>query len=103
MPRPSLATVHDTDRPLDAKSGPTVGLRRCDPPVKTRRHGLAEQISALVPQLEADPGEWFQVAAWPGKSSGAAMAKRMKDAHPGIEWRGAVTPSGSGLWARAPE
>lgn len=88
---------------LPTSSVPGVALVRSDPPPKGR-HGssVTGQIAALVPDIEAEPGVWFQVATWTAKSSATSARKRLLEQFPKIEWEARPLPGGgSGLWAKA--
>lgn len=95
MPPTSLKSV-------PATTGPGVGLVRSDPPPKGHAGGSIRLIAALVPDVEAEPGVWFQVATWTAKSSASSAKKKLKAEFPSIAWEArSIAGGGSGLWARA--
>lgn len=91
--RPKLTTVRET--------GWNIELVKSEPPLgRGGRPRFVDQIKDLVEDVRAEPGQWFRIATWPGKSSASGFMKLVKAAYPDLEWSARRFGEGSALFVR---
>lgn len=96
--QPKLRAVPEQRRNVKA---PEIELVRCDPPPPGRRSTIRDALHAQLDAVAADPGTWYRVATWPGKSSAHSAATTLKRTTTGYTFQArAGFDGGSALWAR---
>lgn len=81
-------------------SGPTIKVVREDPPERGRGSSIGTRMGPALAEVRGEPGVWFRVATFPGKTGANAAQTSCKKAHPGYSFAARRLEEGSALWAR---